>query len=104
MMLCSGPRRTVLTFMLAVSMTAVAVLYIVMSKDQGGNAQKLAEAAASLRMQYNLMAPAAGCVRIPKLDPAEVHVNRSLFFVETNRHSPVDLTARQACSVESAAR
>lgn len=47
---------------------------------------------------------AAGRVRVPDLDPAEVPVNRSLFFVETNRRPAVPLTVRQACSVESAAR
>lgn len=104
MVLYNGLRRTVLTFMLAVSMTAVAVLYIVISKDREGRALQLAAAAASLRMQYNSLAPAAGCVRIPKLKPSEVVVNQSLFFVETNRRTAVDLTARQACSVESAAR
>lgn len=102
--LCNGPRRTVLTFMLAVSMTAVAVLYIVISKDREGRAQQLAAVAASLRMQYNSMVPSFGCVRIPKLNPSEVLVNQSLFFVETNRRTSVDLTARQACSIESAAR
>lgn len=44
------------------------------------------------------------CARIVPLDPAEVPGNRSIFFIETTRKTAVELTARQACSVESAAR
>lgn len=44
------------------------------------------------------------CVRIEPLDPSEVPVNKSVFFIETTRRTAVGFTARQACSVESAAR
>lgn len=43
-------------------------------------------------------------MKIDELDPREVPVGRSTFFIETNRRAAVALTPRQSCSVESAAR
>ncbi|XP_050524284.1 lactosylceramide 4-alpha-galactosyltransferase-like [Daktulosphaira vitifoliae] len=45
-----------------------------------------------------------GYIQLESLDPNEVAINRSIFFVETNRQSAVELKPRQACSIESAAR
>lgn len=44
------------------------------------------------------------CMRFDTLDPREVPVNQAIFFIETNMRDTVELTPRQACSVESAAR
>lgn len=57
-----------------------------------------------LKRSPDAAAAAAGCVRIDLLDPGEVPVGRSMFFIETNRDAAAELTTRQACSVESAAR
>lgn len=46
----------------------------------------------------------SACIRIEPLDQDEVPGNRSIFFIETTRRTAVEFTARQACSVESAAR
>lgn len=100
-----GPRNAYILFV-GICLNAVLFAFVVFSARCGDVGHALSPSIAGLRAGDRAADDGGRWCRWSKLlDPDEVPRNRSIFFVETNRTATAhQLTLRQACSVESAAR
>lgn len=93
-----------LSFVVLIVIVFNVVAFVYVSYDGNRNVYFIKQSSAEVTVAGDDVPGHAACIRIEKLDPDTVPRNRSIFFIETNRRDVVELTPRQACSVESAAR